>query len=98
MITCLLLTGCLSSVVKHHKSASVSNATVEPTVPFVTNVETTLPRNSVNPGTYDLTNNIMLIIGTIIMLICFAPLILSFLDYSIEIVRDKISDLINKTK
>lgn len=98
MMTCLLLTGCISSVVKHHKSPPVSNVDIEPTVPFVTPVDTHPTQNNINPGSYDMTNDIIMFIGVIILIICFAPLILSFADYTFEVCRDKISNMKNKTK
>ena len=92
------MSGCISSIVKHHESPKISNADIDPNVPFVTPITPQQPQNNIVPGSYELTNDIIMIIGTIIMIICFAPLLLSFLDYMIEILRDKISNLIDKTK
>lgn len=84
---CLLVfiyTGCGTKLVKNYENPPVYNETTHK-IPFVDPVTQQPMSNS----TYDITNTIILGISAIILLICFAPLILSYISYIIEIVREK---------
>lgn len=93
LISVYLLPGCASKIVKHNEiSKDITNTDIVPVVPFIENTqpiifETTKPSDE----TYILTNNIMLGIAGIILLICLAPVFMTWIDYTIEIVRDKFS-------
>ena len=92
LLSAYLLSGCVSKIVKHNKvSNDTTNTDIAPVVPFVETQPSTFEASKPSDETYILTNNIMLGIAGIILLICLAPVFLTWIDYTIEIVRDKFS-------
>jgi len=92
LISVYILSGCVSKIIKHNKiSNDTANTDITPVVPFVETPPIIFQASKPSDETYILTNNIMLGIAGIILLICLAPVFLTWIDYTIEIVRDKFS-------
>lgn len=95
---CLLLTGCsVSKLVKHNKlDVDSPNISVQPVAPFHTPINAHGNPGNNQTSMYDATNDIAIIIGLIVLLIGFLPLILSYIDYVSELVKNWYSSRADK--
>ena len=95
ILTAILLTSGMSTLVKHQKSPAILN-TAPVIVPFTgqtiqpIQVTPNTPSQQPTPAivskeSMEAVNSIAIILGVIVLSICFLPFILGFLDYLLEV-------------
>lgn len=88
VILTLFTTGCVSKLVKHNRLETDSpNEHVQPIAPFNINPEK-MEQTKVSAESYNITNDVAIIIGLVVLVIGFLPLILSYIDYITECIKN----------
>jgi hypothetical protein len=95
LLTIILLSSCMSTLVKRQKTPGVVNnapvvvpftaqkiqpVQMTPTTPAHQPIPVIVSKESMNA-----VNSIAIILGTIVLSVCFLPFILGFLDYVLEV-------------